>query len=273
MSYEMILFDVADGVGTITLNRPKILNAMNTQLREEVCAALDASEADDDVRVMIIKGAGRAFSFGADLAGGEKESGWITSEDGMAMNRRYRREFTSMWMDHIWDNAKPVIAQLQGYCLGMAADLANACDFIIAADDAQIGFPEGRFGGVLMASLPWTVGMRKAKELLITVEKMSAEDAWRLGMINKIVPAEELDEAVRKFAQTIVKMPRETAYFAKLEVNRVYEIAGLRSAQSQSYDLNILSKLTQGATQEWGSMRKEKGMKAALEWRDKPFRD
>ena len=78
---------------------------------------------------------------------------------------------------------------------------------------------------------------------------------------------------MRKFAQTIVKMPRETAYFAKLEVNRVYEIAGLRSAQSQSYDLNILSKLTQGATQEWGRMRKEKGMKAALEWRDKPFRD
>ena len=97
-----------------------------------------------------------------------------------------------------------------------------------------------------MASLPWTIGMRKAKELLITAENIGAEDAWRLGMINRIVPADELDEAVHKFAQTIVKMPRETTYFAKLEVNRVYEIAGLRSAQSQSYDLNILAKLTQG---------------------------
>lgn len=273
MAYEMILFDIADGVATITLNRPRILNAMNTQLREEVCAALDAGEADDDVAVMVIKGAGRAFSSGADISGDHNESAWITSEDGMAMNKRYRREFTSMWMDHIWDNPKPVIAQVHGYCLGMAADLANACDFIIAADDAQIGFPEGRFGGVLMASLPWTIGMRKAKELLITAENIGAEDAWRLGMINRIVPADELDEAVNKFAQTIVKMPRETAYFAKLEVNRVYEIAGLRSAQSQSYDLNILAKLTQGATQEWGRVRREEGMKAALEWRDKPFRE
>lgn len=273
MSYEFILFDIADGVGTITLNRPKILNAMNTQLREELCAALDLCEVDDDVGVVVIKGAGRAFSSGADLAGGEKESGWITTEDGMAMNRRYRREFTSMWMDHIWDNAKPIVAQVQGYCLGMGADLANTCDFIIAAADAEFGFPEGRFGGVLMASLPWTVGMRKAKELLITAENMSAEDAWRLGMVNKVVPAAELDDAVRKFAGTIVKMPRETAYFGKLEVNRVYEIAGLRSGMAQSYDLNVLSKLTQGATQEWGKMRKEKGMKAALEWRDKPFQE
>lgn len=273
MTYQMILYDLHDAVATITLNRPAKLNALNNQLREEICTALAVGEADDAVRVFVIKGAGRAFSSGADISGDPAESGWLATEDGMAMSRRYRRQYTAQWMEHIWDNEKPVIAQVHGYCLGAAADMANACDFIIAADDAQIGFPEGRFGGVLMAFLPWTVGMRKAKELLITADNMNAEDAWRLGMINKIVPLSELDTAVRKFATKIAKMPRETAYFGKIEVNRVFEIAGLRSALLQSFDLNVLSKQTEGAAGEWSRIRREKGMKAALEWRDKRFRE
>ena len=166
---------------------------------------------------------------------------------------------------------KPVVASVHGYCIAGGLDLADSCDLIIAADDTEFGLSESRFGAILMAFLPWTLGMRKAKELIFTSQNISAERAHSLGMVNRVVARADLATETQNLVGTIAKMPAETLYFGKLAVNRAFEISGILSAVRQSYDLNIFAHLTDGAMRTWGRIRKERGVKAAFEWRDRNF--
>ena len=271
MTYKFIKYEAADGVAAITLNRPEKLNAMNRPMRDEICAAADAAEADENVSVILIRGEGRAFCSGYDVSPDPAETGWVLDEDGYKMHKRYQETYSAHWVEHLWRNQKPVVASVHGYCIAGGLDLADSCDLIIAADDTEFGLPESRFGAILMAFLPWTLGMRKAKELIFTSQNISAERAHSLGMVNRVVARADLATETQNLVGTIAKMPAETLYFGKLAVNRAFEISGILSAVRQSYDLNIFAHLTDGAMRTWGRIRKERGVKAAFEWRDRNF--
>ena len=267
-TYETIELNRGDSVLTVTLNRPERLNAFNFAMTDELCQVLDEAAVDGEVDVIVVKGAGRAFSSGADINTPD-ENLWLQTDDGLQMYQRFDRGYTSRWLDSVWDNPKPVIAQVHGYCLGQAVDFVNSCDLVVAADDALFGLPEARFGGILMAFLPWVVGIHKAKEMMFLGENITGVEAKRIGMVNDVVAADVLESTVQTLAANLAKVPTETLYFSKKAINSAMEAGGFRQGVRNSFALNTLSKLTEGGAREWSRIRKEKGHKEALKWRDR----
>jgi enoyl-CoA hydratase len=269
VSYSVILVDdPAEGVRRITLNRPEKRNALFHPLRGEILEALREADQDESVRVSIVRGAGKCFSAGYDLGGGNEglDLPFFTSHgDG-----QWPRHVTEGWMS-IWDLAKPVIAQVHGYCLAGGSELASGCDLIYVAEDAQIGYPAVRFGVPDMHFHAWTMGMRKAMEAMLTGDSMSGVEAVRLGWANEAFPVEELDEAVVAVASKIAKLPPDIVQINKRVVHRQMEVMGLRTGVRIGTELCAL-----GTRQE--SMRAfisemQKGLTEALTKRDAPFGD
>lgn len=269
MDYSVILVDEpAEGVRRITLNRPEKRNALFHTLRGEILAAVREADQDDSVRVSIIRGAGKCFSAGYDLGGGNEglDLPFFTSHgDG-----QWPRHVTEGWMS-IWDLAKPVIAQVHGYCLAGGSELASGCDLIYVAEDAQIGYPAVRFGVPDMHFHAWTMGMRKAMEAMLTGDSMSGLEAVKLGWANEAFPVDELDEAVVAVASKIAKLPPDIVQINKRVVHRQMEVMGLRTGVRIGTELCAL-----GTRQE--SMREfiaemQKGLTEALTKRDAPFGD
>jgi len=198
MNYECILYEKNQGIATIKLNRPKVLNAMSKQLWLDMQAALEDAKSDPNVNVLIITGEGRAFSTGADL----KESKTRTLEE----YRDYLVELQEA-SRKIIRFEKPTIAAINGYALGSGYELALACDIRIAAEEAQIGSPEAKVtssvtGGAfrLVQNL---IGPGKAKELLFTGDYIDGKEAERIGLVNKSVPLKQLESAAREMAEKI----------------------------------------------------------------------
>jgi enoyl-CoA hydratase len=200
MEFECIIYEKADGVAVVKLNRPKVLNAMNKQLWLDFQAALEDAKTDPDIKALIITGEGRAFSTGADL----KESKGRTLE----AYRDYLEELQEA-SRKIIKFEKPTIAAVNGYALGSGYELALACDIRIAADEAQIGSPEAKVtssvtGGAFRL-LQDLVGPGKARELLFTAENITGKEAERIGLVNKSVPLENLIDEARSMAAKIAK--------------------------------------------------------------------
>ena len=269
MAYSVILVDdPAPGVRRVTLNRPEKRNALFHPLRGEILEALREADQDDAVNVSIVRGAGKAFSAGYDLGGGNEglEMPFFTAGgDG-----QWPRHVTEGWMS-IWDLAKPVIAQVHGYCLAGGSELASGCDLIYVAEDAQIGYPAVRFGVPDMHFHPWTIGMRKAMEAMLTGDSMSGVEAVQLGWANAAFPVEELDERVIGVATRIAKLPPDIVQINKRVVHRQMEVMGMRTGIRVGTELCAL-----GTRQK--SMRAfvedmQKGLTDALTKRDAPFGD
>ncbi|HWE55098.1 MAG TPA: enoyl-CoA hydratase-related protein [Acidimicrobiales bacterium] len=269
MAYTVILIDEpAEGVRRITLNRPEKRNALFHTLRGEILEALREGDQDDSVKVMIVRGAGKSFSAGYDLGGGNEglDLPFFTSHgDG-----QWPRHVTEGWMS-IWDLAKPVIAQVHGYCLAGGSELASGCDLIYVAEDAQIGYPAVRFGVPDMHFHAWTMGMRKAMEAMLTGDSMSGVEAVRLGWANEAFPIDQLDDAVIAVASKIAKLPPDIVQINKRVVHRQMEVMGLRTGVRIGTELCAL-----GTRQE--SMRAfiaemQNGLTDALTKRDAPFGD
>ncbi len=269
MPYTVILVDEpAEGVRRITLNRPEKRNALFHPLRGEILEALREADQDDSIRVSIVRGAGKCFSAGYDLGGGNEglDLPFFTPHgDG-----QWPRHVTEGWMS-IWDLAKPVIAQVHGYCLAGGSELASGCDLIYVAEDAQIGYPAVRFGVPDMHFHAWTMGMRKAMEAMLTGDSMSGLEAVKVGWANDAFPIEELDEKVVAVASKIAKLPPDIVQINKRVVHRQMEVMGLRTGIRVGTELCAL-----GTRQE--SMRAfvadmQKGLTEALTKRDAPFGD
>lgn len=216
MAYETILAESRDGVGLITLNRPKALNALSSELIREVSDALDGFEADEKVGAIVITGSEKAFAAGADI----KEMAELSYMDA------YLSDFISSW-DRVARCRKPVIAAVAGYALGGGCELAMMCDFILAADTAKFGQPEITLGIIPGAGgsqrLTRFVGKSKAMEMCLTGRMMDADEAERCGLVSRIVPANELlDEAI-KTAKKIADFSQPITMVAKESVNRAYE--------------------------------------------------
>jgi enoyl-CoA hydratase len=258
----------AEGVRRITLNRPEKRNALFHPLRGEILEALREADRDDSIRVSIVRGAGKCFSAGYDLGGGNEgldEPFYTAGGDG-----HWPRHVTEGWMS-IWDLAKPVIAQVHGYCLAGGSELASGCDLIYVAEDAQIGYPAVRFGVPDMHFHAWTMGMRKAMEAMLTGDSMSGVEAVRTGWANEAFPVDQLDAAVLTVASRIAKLPADIVQVNKRVVHRQMEVMGLRTGIRIGTELCALGTRQESLLEFMEEMRG--GLTAALTRRDAPFGD
>lgn len=266
---HVVLDDPAPGVRRITLNRPDKRNALNHPLRGQLLQALREGDADDDVRVQIVRGAGPSFSAGYDLAGGNEghEMPFYTPEG----EGQWPRHVTESWMS-IWDLAKPVIAQVHGYCLAGGSELATGCDLVYMAEDAQMGYPAVRFGVPDMHFHAWYIGPRKAMEMMLTGDSISGVEAVELGWANAAYPVEELEARVLDVASRIAKMPADIVRLNKRIVHRGMEVMGLRTAIRVGTELCALG-THQKSLHEFVANTQKRGLTAALDARDSTFGD
>jgi enoyl-CoA hydratase len=235
MGSETIVYEVDGHVATITLNRPEVANAQDTRLIDELDAAFDRADADDEVRVVILAAAGRHFSSGHDLkalVGDTEPDEWRRMRATPEGKLRHEKV---MYFDRclrIRDFRKPTIAAVQGKCIAAGVMLACMCDLIVAADDASFQNPVLRMTGAAVEILvePWEMPARKAKEFLLAAEVLTAADAERLGMVNRVVPADQLAAATRELADRIALVPPATAQVVKRSINKTLELQGQRDA-------------------------------------------
>ncbi len=217
MSTEYIVVETHGRVGLITLNRPKQLNALCDALVDELCTALDAFEAAEDIGCIVITGSEKAFAAGADITA-MKDFSYMDAYKGDYITRNWERVKTCR---------KPVIAAVAGYALGGGCELAMMCDFIIAADNAQFGQPEVKLGTLPGAGgtqrLPRAVGKAKAMDLCLTARMMDATEAERAGLVSRIVPAATLREEALAAATKIAAYSLPVVMMIKESINRAFE--------------------------------------------------
>ena len=271
MSYSLILIDdPAPMVRRITLNRPEKRNALNATLRNEILAATRDLDADPDVRVTIIRGAGTCFSAGYDLSRDPSQHGnaldYTAGGEG-----GFQRGVTGGWMT-IWDLAKPVIAQVHGYCLAGGSELATGCDLVYVAEDAQIGYPAVRFGTPDLQYHAWMFGMRAGMEAMLTGDSFSGTEAAELGWANRAYPTEELEERVLEIAARIAQIPSDVVQINKRTVHRSMEIMGVRAALRSGTELSALATHTRTARSFVKDIG-ETGVRGALPTRADPVGD
>ncbi len=256
-------------VRRITMNRPEKRNALNHPLRGGILNALREADADPSVRVMIIRGAGPSFSAGYDLGGGNEGHEYPYYTPGG--DGQWPRHVTEGWMS-IWDLAKPVIAQVHGYCLAGGSELATGCDLVYIAEDAQMGYPAVRFGVPDMHFHAWLLGMRKAMEMMVTGDSISGVEAAQRGWANAAHPAEELEAKVLEVAQRIAQIDPELVQLNKRLVHRQMDVMGFRTGIRQGTELCALGTHTK-ALQRFVAQTQSEGLTATLTKRDSPFGD
>ena len=284
--YENVLMDRAgtdDRVGIITLNRPEKLNALSQELLYDFDGALHDMEADHTIRVIVVKGAGRAFSAGYDLTPSQKTGADAVVRRHRGVDDKGRRllmgirtgmqQITDIHM-YFWNMAKVTIAQVHGYAVAGGCEMAMMADLVVAADDAQLGHPGLRGLGTSRTGVIWplVIGMRKAKELYYTGENVTGTEAEEIGMINYAWPKEELEDRTLAFADRLAIMSADHLAILKLNMNRFYENMGIYSSVRSSTDLDAAGQFTE-FSYDWQEKMRDEGLKDALQWRDGPFRD
>lgn len=265
----LLIDDPAPFVRRLTLNRPDKRNALSNALRGELFAALDTADRDDAIRVTILRGAGPCFSSGYDLSadGGRQPLPYPTA-GGAGQWARHVVEGAF----HIWDLAKPVIAQVHGWCLAGGSELATACDLVYVAQDAQIGYPPVR-----MMSPPdnqfhaWLCGLRPAMEMMLTGDAISGVEAVRAGFANRAFPAAALEAEVLAIAERIAKIPTDVQQMNKRSVHRAMEIMGLRAAIRAGTEIQALAMTTQSSRETFAKFRGS--VTEGLNARDGAFKD
>jgi enoyl-CoA hydratase len=260
----LVLEDRRGPAAWLTLNRPDKLNALSYGLVHELREAVRRVADDDEVKVVVVTGAGRAFSAGFDLS---EEA--VSRVEGAERWRRILADDVALTLE-LWSLPKPTIAAVRGWCIAGACELAMACDMIVAADDARFGEPEIRYGsGPVTLLMPFLLGQKKTNELLLTGDVIDAAEAARLGLVNRVVAEDELEDAVAELVQKIAPTPLPVLRLTKLALLRAYEAMGLRSAVLSNLDLSaILNAAETPEQREFDEIVATRGLKAALAWRD-----
>jgi enoyl-CoA hydratase/carnithine racemase len=277
-SFQTLLYDVAGRVATITLNRPDRLNTIVPPMPEEFESAIHAATSDQDVKVIVLRGAGRSFCAGYDFAGGfhhwddalTTDGRWDPGKDfaGAASPYGPTQRFMSMWR-----TPKPVIAQVHGWCVGGGSDMALCADLIIASEDAQIGTPYSRIWGCYLSGMwLYRLGLTKAKEHALTGKPLSGREAADVELINAAVPFAELERTVAEQAEQLAAIPASQLAAMKLIVNQAYENMGLRATQTLGPILDGLMRNTPDGLA-FVETARTAGVRAATNRRDQPFSD
>src|SRR5512147_2025211 len=234
MTQDLVTYAVDDRIGIVTLNRGDKLNAISPELKRRLVERLHEADRDPATSVVVLRAGGRSFSAGYDI--------------GPSPARAARKGNALAWHESLtddvalemtpWDMRKPVIASVQGHCLGGGCELAMMCDVTIAADDAQFGEPEIRFSNVGPALvMPFVIGLKRARELLYLGDTIDARTALQYGMVNRVVPRAELEAATLKLARRIALIAPEALAGTKLAINRGADAAGLRNAIRAGLDV------------------------------------
>jgi enoyl-CoA hydratase len=270
MTAKLIVSDTPrPHIRRLTLNRPNKRNALSNDLRGSLYAALEAADREPDVRVAIIRGAGTCFSAGYDLSAENAEQSLpFHTAGGVGQWARHVVEGCF----RIWDLAKPVIAQVHGWCLAGGSELAGACDLVYVAEDAQIGYPPVR--GMSPPDNQfhaWFCGLRPAMEMMLTGDAVDGREAVRVGLANRAFPAERLEEEVLAIAERVARIPADVQQMNKRSVHRAMEIMGLRSAVRAGAEIQALALTTEGSRATFAQFRD--GVSKGLDARDTAFGD
>jgi enoyl-CoA hydratase len=277
-SFETLIYKTDGPLATVTLNRPDRLNTIVPPMPDEFEAAVRDATLDPDVKVIVLRGAGRSFCAGYDFGGGfhhwddalTTDGKWDPGKDFALAASPYgpTQKFMSIWRTH-----KPVIAQVHGWCVGGGSDMALCADLIIASEDAQIGTPYSRIWGCYLSGMwLYRLGLTKAKEHALTGKPLSGREAADVELINAAVPFSELEAAVARQAEQLASLPLSQLAAMKLVVNQAYENMGLRATQTLGPILDGLMRNTPDA-HAFIDKATSDGVRAATEARDARFDD
>jgi enoyl-CoA hydratase/carnithine racemase len=272
MADDIVLYEVDEKVGIITLNRPDKLNAISAELRQGLTAAFAKADADETTSVVLLRANGRSFCAGFDI-GAKPEGANDWRDDPVKAHAHLQPELEFQMTP--WLMRKPVIASVQGHVLGGGCELVMLCDITIAADNATFGEPEIRFSAVGPAIvMPMIIGYKKARELLYFGDQIDARTALDLGMVNRVVPLAELREASLKYAKRLSLISPEALYTTKRAVNRVADAAGFRTALYAGLDAcGPLYATTTELGAKFREIAATEGVPAAVRWRSAQFRE
>jgi enoyl-CoA hydratase len=224
------------GIAIVSLNRPAKLNAITHNMRHDLAKVFARLDADDSVKVIVIRGLGKCFSVGSDLY----DLRQTPKSDVLGASQRARKT-RPPWFEMIWDNDKPVIAQVHSYCLGAATEIASVCDLTICSSDSVFGWPEIEPGGTPATVWPYLLGYKRSSALLHQYVKFGASAAEQYGLVSQIVSAEDLEAAVSEAAKRITARPLSSIVFTKMSIHRAFEEMGIREALSASRQLNVMA--------------------------------
>jgi enoyl-CoA hydratase len=278
-SFETLIYATDGPVATVTLNRPERLNTIVPPMPDELEAAVHQAVADEHVKVIVLRGAGRSFCAGFDFAGGfhhwdeglTTDGQWDPGKDFMAATAPSIGPIPKFMS--IWRSPKPVIAQVHGWCVGGGSDMALCADLVIASEDARIGTPYSRMWGAYLTGMwLYRLGLTRAKEYALTGKPLSGREAADAGLINHAVPFERLEDTVKKQAEQLASIPLSQLAAMKLVVNQAYENMGLASTQTLGPILDGLMRNTPDAKR-FIEQAEQEGVGAAIEGRDGPFGD
>ena len=267
--FKHILVDVpSPGVSRITLNRPESRNALNNTLRGELYGQLEANDKDPAIQVTIIQGAGKAFCAGYDLKANNRADQPFHTAGG---DGNWARHVVDGFF-RVWDLAKPVIAQVHGYCLAGGTELATSCDLVYVAEDASIGYrvvrsmspPDNQF-------FPHLLGLRNAMEMMLTGNAISGIEAAEQGFANRAYPADKLEAEVLEIAERIAKVPSDLQQMNKRAVHRQMELMGVRAAIRSGTEIQALAFHTESTKAHFKELAA--GLTTALTSRDQKFGD
>ena len=274
---DYILYSAADGIATITLNRPDKANTLRFEMIDGLERSLERANRDDDVKVIILEGAGDNFCGGFDFSGGLEHYDGITEADydpGVDVHI-----VTNTYLSYIpkfmglWRGLKPTIAKVHGYCVGGGSELALCADLVIAADDARFGTPYARVWGCHLTGMwVYRLGLAKAKYYALTGEWVSGTDAAATELINFSYPLEELDEQVQQLAEKLTTIPTTQLISMKLIVNQAYDNMGLQSTQTLGPILDGIMRNTPEG-RDFVRVAASDGVRGAITRRDGPWGD
>lgn len=277
--FETLIYRTREAVATITLNRPEQLNTIVPPMPDEIEAAIGLAERDSSVKVIVLRGAGRAFSGGYDFGGGFAHWGESMNTDGrwdpgkdFAMISSHETGPTQKFMA-IWRASKPVIAQVHGWCVGGASDYALCADIVIASDDAVIGTPYARMWGAYLTGMwIYRLSLAKVKWHSLTGEPLTGKEAAAVELVNESVPFERLEARVAEIAGKLCAIPLSQLQAQKLIVNQAFENMGLSSTQTLGGILDGLMRNTPDALGFIDRAARD-GVRAAVQRRDGPWGD
>ena len=268
--YETIEFEARGPIGLITLNRPDRLNAINEQMLEDLNSVLDAIEADDGIRVVVLHGAGRAFCAGFDL----KDEAEAEEVNVVELIPTMQYDMDSIM--RLWRFPKPTIAAVHGYGIAGGCELALACDLTVASEDFKLGEPDLRFGaGIVALMLPWLTGPKQAKEMyFVGDDRIPAQRCYEMGLINKVVADGEHLEAALEMAHKIAVIDTFSMSLTKKAINRTYEIMGMQESLDSALEAScLIEAAVVPEREEFMEIARKEGLKAAIAWRDNRFKD
>ncbi len=277
MSEEGVRYSKSNGIATITLNRPSKANTLRMEVIEGLDRSLEDANRDNEIKVIILEGAGDNFCGGFDFSGGLEHYSTIKEErydPGMDVNwvTNHYTSYVPKFMG-LWRGLKPSIAKVHGYCVGGGSELALCADLVIASDDARIGTPYSRVWGCHLTGM-WVhrLGLAKAKYYALTGEWISGKEAATIELINFSYPLEELDQRVQELAEKLTTIPLTQLISMKLVVNQAYDNMGLQSTQTLGPILDGIMRNTPEG-RDFVRVTAEEGVKGAVTKRDGPFAD